>query len=336
MKTENTVTTERAGWLNQTGFGIGMHWTAECLPRGKERPLLYAEAVARFDVARLVTQCTEARAGWLLFTTAHASQYLPLPCRTMDKILPGRTCERDLIGELADALSQRGIKLILYYPSVACDNDPEWERASGWLYDSASYVARQYDLVTEISERYGSRLAAWWLDNCYDAKIMPSHWHHLDPAVQGFSDLYDFPRYAAALRTGYPDRAVTFNFTGTGSWCSKLGCGIVDYGAGESNHLDRVPHGPRSGEGESAWHGYVWMDEARPGTGNGWVHSVPGEVGPPRYRDEHVVSYIRYVMQHGGAFTYGVAPYQDELVAETTMAQLRAVGRELRAGVAGQ
>ncbi|MDD5704401.1 MAG: hypothetical protein PHR35_00635 [Kiritimatiellae bacterium] len=329
----DTTAPDRAAWIKEAGFGLGLHWTAESLPRGKDRPMPYREAVARFDVQRLVSQCVEAGAGWLLFTVAHASQLLPIPCRTMDAILPGRTCERDLVGELAEALGKHGIRLILYYPSVACDNDPDWQRASGWLYDPASYATRQYDIVTELGERYGSRLAGWWLDNCYDSKLATTTWHHVHPSVRGFSDLYDFPRYAAALRAGHAGRAVTFNFTGTGAWASALGRGIVDYGAGESNNLDRVPYEDQAGEGGSVWHAYVWMDEAREGTGNGWVHSVPGEVGPPRYQDDHVVSYIRYVMRHGGGFTYGVAPYQDELVAESTMTQLRAVGREVRSGV---
>lgn len=316
--------------MNEAGFGLGMHWTAECLPRSKKQPMPFQQAVEQFDVQRLVSQCVEARAGWLLFTLAHASERMPIPCRTLDAILPGRTSERDLVAEMAEGLAQHGIKLILYYASAACDTDPEWQNASGWLYSPASYAARQYDIVTEIGERYGKRLAGWWLDNCYDATLHPVHWHHLTAEVKGFSALYDFPRYAAALRTGNPGRIVTFNYTGTSAWSSPMGRGICDYGAGESNDLDRVPCGPRSGEGGAAWHSYVWMDECRKGTGNGWVHSVPGEMGPPRYSDEHVIAYIRYVMQHGGGFTYGVAPYQDELTAETTMTQLRTVGRAIR------
>ncbi|MDD5704921.1 MAG: hypothetical protein PHR35_03290 [Kiritimatiellae bacterium] len=323
----------RAAWMTEAGYGIGLHWTAQSLPRGKERPLPYRQAVEQFDVKRMVSQCVEAGAGWLLITTAHATQVLPCPCKTLDAILPGRTCERDLIRELADGLSRHGIRLILYYPSVACDEDPDWQRASGWLYDPASFAARQYAIVAELGERYGRRVAGWVVDNCYDADIVPwtAGMHHLPASVHGFAGLYDLKRYARALRAGHPGRAVALNFTGTAYWRSTAGRGIVDFAMGESNHIDRVPFGPRSGEGNSAWHAYVWMDEAREGVGNGWVHSVPGEIGPPRFSDKLVTDYIRYVMEHGGAFTYGVAPYQDELVAERTMQQLRAISRALRA-----
>lgn len=327
---------DRSAWLAKAGYGIGLHWTAQSLPRGKTKPMPFARAVERFDVARMVQQCVDAGAGWLLFTVSHAVQHLPFPSKTLDRILPGRTCERDLMGELAAGLAAHGIRLILYYPSVATDDDPAWQRASGWLYDPTSYAACQYDLVAEIGERYGTRLAGWWLDNCYDPRLCPFTWHHLHPGVNGFAGLYDFPRYAAALRTGNPARLVTFNFTGTGAWRSTLGNGIVDYAAGESNDLDRVPHGPGSGEGGARWHGYVWMDEAREGGGNGWVHSVPGDVGPPRYSTEHVADYVRYVRQHDGAFTYGAAPYQDDLMAETTLRQLQSLKRHVGASASGQ
>ncbi len=39
----------------------------------------------------------------------------PAPIKAIDDILPGRTSERDLIGELANALDKRGVKLIIYY-----------------------------------------------------------------------------------------------------------------------------------------------------------------------------------------------------------------------------
>jgi alpha-L-fucosidase len=279
--------------------------------------------VERFDVPLLVQQCVDAGAGWLLFTISHAQQHLPFPSPTLDRVIVGRTCERDLVAEIAAALAVHGIRLILYYPNVADDSDPDWQRASGWLYDPKSYAALQYDLVAEIGERYGPRVAGWWLDNCYDPVHKYPRWHHLHVSAVAHADLYDFARYAEALRAGNPDRAVTFNYSGTDAWRSVLGTGLVDYGAGESNLLDRVPSGPDAGEGGSQWHSFVWMDEF-------WVHSKPGEVPLPRYATEQVVAYIEYVRKFGGGFSYNAAPYQDELVAEATMAQLREIRQALR------
>lgn len=318
---------DRADWLAEAVYGIGLHWTAQSLPRGKTKPMPFPKAVERFDVGRLAAQCEESGAGWLLFTVSHAVMHLPFPCETLARVMPGRVCERDLMGELAAALAPKGIRLIFYYPSVGCDADPDWQRASGWLYDPASFAALQYDIVSEIGQRYGKRLSGWWIDNCYDPRILSAHWNHV--SKRGFANIYDFKRYARALRTGNSGRLVTFNLSGTRGWSSSLGRGIVDYGAGESDTLDRVPFGPFSGEGGSRWHAYVWMDEQRQAA-PGWVHHAPGAVGPPRYSTEHVAAYIEYLRRQGGAFTYGAAPYQDEIVAETTMRQLRALRQRLR------
>lgn len=317
------VPADSTAWYAAAGYGLGIHWTSQSLPRGGQTPRPYHEAVAAFDVDRLVSQVVEAGAAWLLLTTSHAEQYLPAPNATLDRVLAGRTCERDLVGELADALAVHGVRLLLYYTSVATDEDPAWQAASGWLYDPASWAALQYDIVAELGERYGTRLGGWWIDNCYDPRHCPWRWHHLHERVAGFAGLYDFARYREALLTGHPGRLVTFNFCGTGAWRSDLAPGVVNYGAGESNHLDRVPAGPFAGEGGSRWHGLVWMDDF-------WVHNRPGEVALPRYPDAHVVDYVRYVWAHGGMFTYGAAPYQDELIAAPTMAQLRALRAALR------
>ena len=312
------VSGSRAAWLSEAGYGLALHWTTQSLPRRGKRPIQFRKAVERFDVTRLAEQCLEAGAGWLLFTISHAQEHLPFPCETLDRVLPGRTCERDLMGELSAALAPHKIPLIFYNPSIADDSDPEWQRASGWLYDPASFASLQYDIVAEIGEKYGNRLAGWWIDNCYDPSIMPHRWHHLHHDVKGYANLYDLKQYASALRKGNTKRIVAFNFSGTAGWRSVLGKGIVDYEAGEANSLCRVPTGPLSGEGGSQWHCFVYMDDF-------WVHNVPGEVAPPRYDDEHVISYIKYLRRHGGAFSYGAAPYQDEGIAEATMAQLRGI-----------
>lgn len=310
-------------WFAKAGYGLALHWTTQSLPRGKEHPLPFKLAVEKFDISRLVEQCVEAGAGWLLFTISHGHQHLPFPSQTLDGVLPGRTCERDLMGELADALAPHGIPLIFYYPSVADDADPDWQRASGWLYKPASYTALQYEIVKEIGDRYGTRLAGWWIDNCYDPLLIKGRWQTVHYSVKSHADLYDFQKYADVLRQGNADRLVTFNFAGTLSWLSVLGKGIVDYAAGESDQLDRVPTGRFSGEGDSQWHSFVWMDDF-------WVHDKPGDVASPRYETEQVISYINYVRQYGGAFSYGAAPYLDEGIAEPTMVQLRELKKRLR------
>lgn len=46
-------------------------------------------------------------AAWVVFTATHGLHYWPGPSQTIDRLLPGRTCRRDLIGKLADALMRQ-------------------------------------------------------------------------------------------------------------------------------------------------------------------------------------------------------------------------------------
>ena len=101
-------------WLAKCRYGVGVHWTAQTVPR-QGSPLPFQKAVDAFDVKRFVGQLAYAGADYLLFTSAHALQMLPAPHPVIDKILPGRTCKRDLIAELADALAAKGMPLLVYY-----------------------------------------------------------------------------------------------------------------------------------------------------------------------------------------------------------------------------
>ena len=81
----------RAAWLTDAGYGIALHWLTNSLPNGGSIPLPFPKAVERFDVPRLVRQCVDSGAGWLLFTISHGRQHLPFPSKIMDRVLPGRT-----------------------------------------------------------------------------------------------------------------------------------------------------------------------------------------------------------------------------------------------------
>jgi len=119
-------------WLAKCRYGIGVHWTAQTVPR-KGKPLPFQKAVDAFGVEKLVERLAYAGADYLLFTSTHALQMLAAPHPVIDKILPGRTCKRDLIAELADALAAKGISLLVYY-NHSCNSkqDAAWEQAVGY------------------------------------------------------------------------------------------------------------------------------------------------------------------------------------------------------------
>ena len=98
---ESTYQRANTDWLSKCRFGIGVHWTAQTVPR-RGPPRAFQEAVDRFDIDGFIRAVEYAGADYVLFTATHALQMLPAPHPALDSILPGRTCKRDLIRELAD------------------------------------------------------------------------------------------------------------------------------------------------------------------------------------------------------------------------------------------
>ena len=315
MLNENMI--KRTEWLREAGFGLAVHWTSFSVPKEPtDRDLKrsyemriadYLQAVEEFDVGGFTEQVIASGARFLIFTLAHADMVLPFPLPELDDIVAGHTARRDLIGEISDILSEKGIRLILYFnPDGPADAD--WMRAVKFKEDPSHHAERVYKVVRAISEKYGKRISGWWIDDCYDT-------HVLTEANRGRGHRYDYKRFGEALRVGNPDAALAFNFSGAVcEWKSELGRGVADYQAGEENWLHRSLMGSFSGEGGTQWFGFCWMDDF-------WVHEKAG-VPTPRFSDDEVLAYIERVKRCGGAFAYNAALYREGHISKPTMKQL--------------
>jgi len=161
---------ERANtdWLAKCRFGIGIHWTAQTVPRtGQPKP--FQKAVADFDLDGFIKAVEHAGADYVLFTAAHALQMLPAPNPVLDRIVPGRTCERDLLMELADALSAKGKHFLVYY-NHSCNHqqDEKWERAGGYHDANKERFAKNLmEIVSWMGDHYKAKIKAWWFDSPY-------------------------------------------------------------------------------------------------------------------------------------------------------------------------
>jgi hypothetical protein len=131
----------------------------------------------------------------VVFTTTHGKYYFPGPLHALDAVLPGRTCRRDLIGEIADALAKRHVRLMLYFhPGPGPMEDPEWARRAGIdPVDDRKNRRIMLGLYREIGRRYGTRLAGWFIDGG-DAY----YWRN-----------YSFQQLELALKESNPRRVVT-------------------------------------------------------------------------------------------------------------------------------
>jgi hypothetical protein len=199
------------GWMQKAGYGLMFHWTSQSMPREGDG-LSYCEAVSRFPVDSFAETVSRMGAGFVVFTTSHAGFYFPGPNAVINSILPGRTCSRDLVSDLADALNRRGIRLELYF-HPGHDDMPFWERTH-FKEDKNAYFAQWCSIISSIGNRYGTKLDGFWFD---------------DGAFTYYPFNPPWEKMTAAARAGNPRRVITYN-----SWVLPKLTDFYDLYAGEN------------------------------------------------------------------------------------------------------
>lgn len=278
-----------ARWLQEARYGVMCHWTSQSSPRHGPRKA-YAEAVRAFDVERFADQLRATGAGFLVLTTSHAEMYFPAPIQALDRVLPGRTTERDLVAELARALSKRGIKLMLYY-HLGAINDPTWLRACGfWETDTRKLFDNWTAVISEVGRRYGDSLAGWWFD---------------DGAISYYYRSAAWEKLTRAAKDGNPQRLVGYN-----PWELPLPTAFQDFHCGEGFH----------DPGDQRSHRDGLQACATLVTESDWGHFRPDrEIGPPRWTTEKLAQDLRQFGVHVVVPIFNLEIYQDGTVSSTTV-----------------
>ncbi|PJA62542.1 MAG: hypothetical protein CO162_00520 [bacterium (Candidatus Ratteibacteria) CG_4_9_14_3_um_filter_41_21] len=304
-------------WLSKCKYGIGVHWTVQTVP--KRGPVLpFNHAVETFDVNAFTEMIESMGANYLIFTTTHAIQWLPGPNPILDKILPGRTCERDLLMEIAKSLSTRGVRTIFYY-NHSCNNadDLLWEQVVGYHdEDKNRLVDNLCNIIAWMGKHYEKLISAWWFDSAYS--LDPKEPHNTAKAMGGFQ--FPWERYTAAAKIGYPKRLVTYN---AGVNQTYLFTEHQDYWAGEMVDLEHPPKG-RFAENGLQWHGWTCLDDRK------WVHSTPNTDLPPLlYSDERVTAFVRKCNKCKAPMTFNIGIYQDGTTSAQVIRQMQTLKNSL-------
>lgn len=305
-------------WLAKCRYGIGVHWTAQTVPRHGD-PLPFQQAVDAFKLKEFVEQVRYAGADYVLFTACHALQMLPAPHPIIDRLLPGRTCKRDLIGELADALAAHGLPLLVYY-NHSCNgkDDPPWRKAVGYDGQDKNVLAKNLmEIVAWMGERYKGKIKAWWFDSSYSLDPRGPH-NSVTTDMTGFQ--FPWERFTVAAKTGFPARLVTYN---AGVAQTYLYTNNQDYLAGELVDL-KAPATSRYLATGLQWFGWTCLDF------RAWVHTKRNtEIPKPLYSDEEVAAFVRTCNSHQAPMTFNVGIYQDGSMAPASVEQLRRIGKSL-------
>jgi Alpha-L-fucosidase len=270
-------------WFAACHFGVSTHWTAQSQPVGEDAWLPFEEAVQQFDAKRYVQQVSEAGAQYIIFTSCHALQMLPAPCRAIDTLAPGRTTKRDLIGDLADACNARNLHFILYY-NHSCNHgdDPAWEYAVGYhAADKSRLASNLAAIVKELGERYGTRVEGWWFDSCFSLDPRGVY-DSVTTDLHGFH--FPWEDFVIAAKAGHENRLVSLS---SGMLTHFLYSSHQDYEGGEANDLVAIPSN-RYTPDQLQGHRWVCLDNPE------WLHGhVMTPLAKPRFKTESVVDYVR-------------------------------------------
>lgn len=306
-------------WFASCHFGISTHWTAQSQPVGKDDWLPFEETVNRFNVQAYVDQIAAAGAQYLIFTSCHALQMLPAPCATIDRVAPGRTTKRDLIGEIADACHARSLHFILYY-NHSCNegDDSAWEYAVGYhAADKSRLVRNLTAILREMGERYGSRVDAWYFDSCFSLDPRGIY-DTVSTDMHGFQ--FPWEDWVGAAKAGYPERLVTLS---SGMLSHFIYSSHQDYEWGEANELVAVPS-CRFTVDHLQGHRWVCLDNPE------WVHNrVMTPLTKPRYQSDSVLDYVRSCNKSSVPVTFNVDIDRTAALSPESLALLHGVSKRL-------
>ena len=174
-------------WMVDGRYGLFIHWSLLTYPLHGDKQALdnFEWGVNVFDAEAFAGAIQSTGASWVTFTTCHGAHYFPAPIQALDDQIPGRTSRRDLIGDIADALNKRGIKLLLYYN--LCGGDEPFAKSVGMEYaeDPEKWFSFLVRFTTEVSERYGNHIGGWgYIDSTVTAYEYGMQWEPFASAMK--------------------------------------------------------------------------------------------------------------------------------------------------------
>lgn len=314
-------------WFKDAKWGVFIHYLAETFESATQKKTTvddwdrikitvddWNRMVDSFDVKGLAGQLELLGAKYIFITLGQNSGYYCAPNETYDRIVginPSKCSRRDLVGDLADEIIARGIRLLVYLPGGAPSKDPpaikelEYKRNGGRL---AEFQIKWETVIREWSLRWGKKISGWWVDGCYYADDM---YRHAAPP--------NFKSFASAMKSGNPDSIVAFN-PGVKVPVVSL-TEYEDYTAGEiSNSFPvfdsyQIPQIERWVNGDRQYHIMSFL-------GDGWG------IGNPRFPDEFVVGFTKYMNQRMGVMTWDVPTDENGLIQPPFFKQLMLINEK--------
>lgn len=294
-------------------WGVFTHYLADSPGSSVGSPEAWDKRIDAFNVQGLANQLANAKVSYYFITIGQNSGYFCAPNLTYDQLVgrqPSRCSRRDLISDLAKALAAKKIKLGVYLPANAPENDQQAVDKLGWMrgdHRNAEFQRRWESIIKEWSMRWGKNVFAWWIDGAYFADAM---YRQADPP--------NFQTFAAALRSGNPSAIIAFN-PGINTVIKPM-TEHEDFTAGEVDFYLPLP-------GRLPYNHNIAVNTSEALKGEQLHYlSFLGEWwgrGTPRFPTYFASAYTRYVNAQGGAVTWDVPISDSGHIPEEFVRQLR-------------
>lgn len=262
-------------WMVDGKYGLFVHFSAmsHALVGDAPRAEWFQKSIEMFDVKVFADAVERTGAAWVTFTATHQGFYWPGPNAALDKIAPGRTTKRDLLGEIINELDKRGIRTMLYLHTGYNGYDPEvWREAVGANDPNTKRFSDNIEaILRDCSLRYGKKLMGFgYIDGALS-------WDYpLNPSFEG---------WARAIKAGNPKAVVGFS-SNRGTGVSPFSDLAVTDNASDIGQIDPQLIGPgrQLGDVTNAW--WCLMDK------EGWLSNkvMNGQfgLGPVHSTEEYV------------------------------------------------
>ncbi|TWU42382.1 hypothetical protein [Novipirellula artificiosorum] len=264
-----------ASWMIAGKYGLFVHWSSAgyALNGNQPRSKWHEKAVNLFDVKVFADAVERTGAAWVVFTAIHAGTDWAGPNEALEKIRPGSTTKRDLIGEIITELEQRGIRTLLYMNAEFARKPDPAKSGIIAVGDTTQYGDDVEAVLRDASLRYGKKLAGVGYIDGGMKKIYP-----LDPPWE---------RWARAIKAGNPDAVVGIS-SNRGPTVSPFSELAVTDGGRQLSQPEPTAIGPgrQLGDVTPAW--WCAMDS--------WIVEGPmnGKIGKgPRFTAKDYVSYFK-------------------------------------------
>ncbi len=284
------------------------------------------DRIANFPVEPLADMLEAGGVTLLIFTITHHDYNLPFPVPSnassnMKSLYAGRDADRDLMEDIYQALNARGIKLGFYFNPMPDTEEQAFQNQIG--FPNGDWVENMYETVEMTSDKYGSKIFAWWIDNM----AKNSNSANIDPDELG-----------KRLRSGNPDALIAYNVGGQTS-DRQIPFSrddevdhVTNFTAGHLKNKDLNYLKPASKFDSNGLLNYR-LDHMQ----RGWAVQEPdAETGGSwhngRFTMVETLEYMHDLRSVGAVVSWNVAPYLDGDIDERVVNQWVMIGQSMKHG----